>query len=235
MPILLSVHAIAEVLERLPQDDAWLTPEERARLMVMRHPQRRGQFRAGHGCARHLLAQADGGDWREWALASGEHGEPLALREGRPSGWHVSIAHSSGLLACAVAQRRIGVDIECVARPRDVLALAASLHPEAFMAELMASEPDERRARFFRRWTLDEASAKADGRGLMREVLREQVWTPVEPDNADGWSWDLDAGWLALALTEPSREVIQLHTGGVPDGSTMQGWKRSAVRTTGHA
>lgn len=200
-----------EVLAGLPDDDAWLTPSERTRLEAMQHPHRRAQFRAGHGLARQLLARAEGArDWRAWSLSCSAHGAPLSQRDGQPVTRQVSIAHSGPWLACATAPHPLGVDIESGPRPRELLELARSLYPPHFVAELEACDEQERRSRFYRRWTLDEAHAKMSGRGLLRSQLRTRAWETTGPLEASALSWDLEIGWLALSVPPSTRSPARL-------------------------
>lgn len=227
---LLVVRRVADVLAELPEGDAWLSPVERARLGTMQHPRRRAQFRAGHALARRLLARTAGRgeEWRRWSLDCGEHGAPLPRRDGQPAGLHVSLAHSGEFVACAVSRQPLGVDIECVPRRRDLLQLARSLYPAAFVAELAACDEAERRARFHRRWVLDEAHAKSDGRGLLRTELRARDWLPGASAGATGLSWDLDCGWLALVLLAVAEHPVAVPTPELPEGmgaGPVRGWR----------
>ncbi len=224
MPILLGVRRIDDLLERLPAGDGWLGAQERERLARITHPQRRAQYRAGHGYARELLARRGGGDWSAWTLARDERGAPLALREGVPGGLHVSLSHSAGFVACAVAGQPMGVDIECPARERDLLALAESLYPPDFVGELAQCDAAARRARFFRRWTLDEARGKADGRGLRMHALKSQAWRAASHDEADGWSWDVSGGWLAVAV-RGNAGPQEIAFDGDAAAAPMQSWR----------
>ena len=229
MSVLLGVRRIDDLLERLPEGDGWLGAPERGRLARITHPQRRRQYLAGHGYARELLARFGGGEWSAWSLARDEGGAPLVLRDGGSSSLHVSLSHSAGFVACAVAGQPVGVDIECPTRERDLMALAESLHPADFVQELAACDDVERRARFFRRWTLDEAHGKADGRGLRMHALKFQAWQPASPDEADGWTWDVPGGWLALALDGGDAASRTFAFDGEMEAATMQAWRRQTL------
>jgi phosphopantetheinyl transferase len=218
MGVLLGVNDIDAVLERLPSTETWLGSDERARLAAMTHPLRRAQFLAGHGYARELLAEMDGGRAGDWALERNAHGAPLALRRGRPTGLHLSLAHSGGQLAAAVAEAPVGVDIEHPLHPRDLLGLASALYAPSFVETMALEDEATQRERFFHRWTLDEARAKALGTGLQPKALREQGWERAREALADGWTWNLATGWLALSLPDPATNPILPHwSGRVPE------------------
>ena len=110
--------------------------------------------------ARLLLARA-------LAHLAGEGPHELAFdRRGRPEPVHgldLSISHTDGLACAAVGLRcRIGVDVE--ARR----AIEPSLHDRVLAPEerrLVACSTDPDRD-FLTFWTMKEAAAKADGRGL---------------------------------------------------------------------
>ena len=210
MQLLVGIGAVSEVLKRLPAGEDWLSEAERARWLGITRPARRAQFLAGHGCARQLLASVDGSAFADWSLSHNEYGAPLATRHGTHAGLHVSISHSGAHVACVVAPVPVGVDIELAERPRDVLRLAKSLYPPAFLQALAADDVASRKQRFYRRWALDEARAKAKGRGLLPSTLARQQWLPVAAHQADGWSWDLPCGWLAIALAEPVRGPVAI-------------------------
>ncbi|HPA01129.1 MAG TPA: 4'-phosphopantetheinyl transferase superfamily protein [Chiayiivirga sp.] len=229
MRVLLGLEAVNEVLERLPPGEGWLGDEERARLAAMRHPQRRAQFLAGHALARDLLARAEGGDWRDWRLERDAQGAPCALRRGAVSGLRISLAHSAGQVAGAVAEVPVGVDLEHAPRERDLLALAEALYPQEFSQWLAALDEARRRTHFYRRWTLDEAHGKALGVGLQPKALVRQAWLPAVEDAPHAWTWDIADGWLALALGEPHAAPPRIEAPPLHDPSIPQAWSLRLV------
>ena len=225
MQLLVGIGSIAELLGQLPVAERWLSEAERARWLDMKQPARRDQFLAGHGYVRQLLARFDGGAFADWSLSHDEYGAPLATRRGVDVGLHVSISHSGGQLACAVASKPVGVDIERVGRKRDLPRLAKSLYGPAFWRALAAEDAVLHGQRFFRRWTLDEARAKATGRGLLRTTLAAQEWLPVLGHGADGWTWDLPNGWIAVALLEPAAGSVEFTFEGDVPTAEAHAWR----------
>lgn len=225
MQLLVGFGAIPDLLRQLPAGEAWLSEVERARCLGITRATRRDQFLAGHGYARQLLARFDGGVFADWSLSHNEHGAPLATRRGADVGLHVSIAHSGAQVACAVASVPVGVDIELAGRPRDLMRLGKFLYAPAFWRAPAEDDATSRTQRFFRRWTLDEARAKALGRGLLRTTLATQEWTPVAAHQADGWTWDLPRGWLAIALAEPADEAVEITFEEVAPAAEARGWR----------
>ena len=225
MQVLVGIGGIPHLLRQLPVGAAWLSEVERARWLGITRATRGDQFLAGHGYARALLARFDGGRFDDWSLSYNQHGAPLATRRGLDVGLHVSISHSGGQVACAVASVPVGVDIERQGRSRDLLRLAENLYAPAFCRALESDDAASREQRFFRRWTLDEARAKAVGRGLMRTTLVMQEWLPVVAHEADAWTWDLPLGWLAIALAQPQDGAVKItFNDGMPTAEA-RGWR----------
>lgn len=234
MQVLVGIGAIPQLLRQLPAGAAWLSEHERARWVGIMRATRGEQFLAGHGYARALLARFDGGAFEDWSLSYNQHGAPLAIRRGVDVGLHVSISHSGEQVACAVASVSVGVDIEGQGRPRDLLRLAENLYSPAFCRALESDDAASRKQRFFRRWTLDEARAKAAGRGLMRTTLAMQEWLPAVAREADAWTWDLPLGWLALALAQPQHGTVEItFSEGMPAAEARSWrWQGSGSRDT---
>ncbi len=92
-------------------------------------------------------------------------GKPLV--EGHP-GVGVSASHCPGAAVVAVADHRVGVDVEPV-RPWDRHAASRMLHPDELADVRGADDPDRE---FFRYWTLKESYVKALGTGLAYPVRR---------------------------------------------------------------
>lgn len=224
--IAFSSSSISGLLAAVPDGQAWLGEDERQRVSGLAHPGRRTQYLAGHWLARQLLAAAEGGDPFAWSLRRTEAGAPMAFRGGRRSALHVSLSHTRDQVACAVAGVAVGIDIEQPRRERDYLALAESLYDCAFHAELHGCDEAQRRTAFFRRWTLDEARAKSTGEGLRMHALRKHAWVPTQESRAAGWTWDLDDGWLALALADDADTVpVRFEIQGDAAAQTPRHWR----------
>jgi len=96
-------------------------------------------------------------------VAHDERGAPV-LRD--CPALHVSIAHSGEFVACAISDRRVGVDVERTDRPEadDALAARVCAPTERLRLEHMPAEPRARA--LIRLWVRKEALAKALGVGL---------------------------------------------------------------------
>ena len=93
----------------------------------------------------------------------GEHGKPALVLD---NSLQFNLSHSDDWVVLAIADNRIGVDIESTARKNDVMAIADRYFFGSEIAELTSFEPSEQRQRFFDYWTLKEAYMKARGEGI---------------------------------------------------------------------
>ncbi len=93
----------------------------------------------------------------------GEHGKPALVLD---SSLEFNLSHAGDWIVLAMAESRIGVDIEHTARDNDVMAIADRYFFGSEIAELTSFEPSEQRQRFFDYWTLKEAYMKARGEGI---------------------------------------------------------------------
>jgi 4'-phosphopantetheinyl transferase len=97
------------------------------------------------------------------AVAHDERGRPVLLDS--PT-LHASIAHSGEFVACALSDRRVGVDIERVDRPEADDDLAAHVCTLAERRQLEHIPAGSRRRALIRLWARKEALAKALGLGV---------------------------------------------------------------------
>ncbi len=143
---------------------ASLDAEHRARFDGYRNDADRLMFLAGRVMARRLVAQAldvppDGWRWRD-----GERGRPEIASPETPL--RFNLAHSAGLVACALAQgRAVGVDVEYLRRrPVDRQVVHRYCAPDE-VRDVDAHAPAWH-DRFLLYWTLKEAYLKARGLGI---------------------------------------------------------------------
>lgn len=148
---------------------ASLSPSRKAHIDTFRHAGARQQSLAGELALRRLLAR-EGIDATPERL---ESGQPV-LRE---CGLHVSISHCQELVACAISEDPIGIDVEQI-RP-----IKPSMPERVCTAEELAWMQGSD-TRFFEIWTAKEAYFKMIGTGitdlrsvniltLPRHVMRE--------------------------------------------------------------
>ena len=102
---------------------------------------------------------------RDMEYASGEHGKPLLLNHPE---LHFSLSHSGTLVACALGDEPVGVDVQTIVKLRRGLVEYTMSEAEIARLDAMASI-DEQELFFTQLWTLKECYAKATGRGLTHE------------------------------------------------------------------
>lgn len=90
-----------------------------------------------------------------------EYGKPYFPPE---TGIHFSLSHCSGLAVCLLSDKPCGADAEPVRDYRERVASRICSQNERSL--LRAAQGDERDRIFTSLWTLKEAYAKADGRGI---------------------------------------------------------------------
>ncbi|MBR2956867.1 MAG: 4'-phosphopantetheinyl transferase superfamily protein [Clostridia bacterium] len=139
---------------------------------------------AAHSLLKRSLAEHFGLDVNDIAIKKDSSGAPFI--EGIDDVF-VSITHTKGMVACAFADSRVGVDAEVIATRRKsvenrVFTLAES--------KLLDSSEDENAA-FFTLWTLKESWLKAIGMGFAgnaKEIEFYSVTNPVS-SNSDTFSF----------------------------------------------
>jgi 4'-phosphopantetheinyl transferase len=144
-----------------------LEPEERemaARMRAPNLPRQHVVTRALHRLVMsHYAPMVAAADWR--FVAPG-HGKPRLSPAFAHHGLHFNIAHTSRLIAVAIARHPVlGVDVETIDR-RAPLAVAPRYFTEDEARALADLPAAEQPLRFFSLWTLKESWLKATGAGL---------------------------------------------------------------------
>ncbi len=154
------VASAAVVLAALPGAGTLLTDVERRRAARLRKPAERQDFVAAHVLVR-LCAEAMFGVDREspvvqrCAQCGGEHGRPTLPAVSEAG---LSLAHSGGVVAAAVASGRVGIDVEPLGGAAVVD--AAPTFTTAAERRLVAAHSDPHRALLLL-WVRKEALVKA--------------------------------------------------------------------------
>jgi 4'-phosphopantetheinyl transferase len=168
---------------------------ELAEASAIPHPRRRHEVLVTRVLVRRALAAATGAAPGALVLGRTPHERPVLL--GPAHALDFSVAHTEGLVVCAVAHgASIGVDVEARARPAR-LELASTFFAPAEQAALAALPAVEQPARFRVLWTLKEAFVKALGLGLF-VPLDQFSFTP----DGQRWRVTLDPALAAHAARE---------------------------------
>lgn len=171
----------------LAQGRPWLDEHEAARAARFEHEPDRRLFEIAHVAARSIAAEALGCApvevvWRRAACpgCGGTHGRPIVAG----GGVEFSLAHARGLVAVALAEQPVGVDVEPV-RAGVAKDVASSLHPDE-RREIEAC--DDHEVAFTRAWTRSEAYLKALGIGLGRDTSLDYLGAGPAPERTvDGF------------------------------------------------
>jgi 4'-phosphopantetheinyl transferase len=214
----MEVHWQEQIEADVPADDNWLGASEATVLGGLRFAKRRADWRLGRWTAKRALAIWLGVPSKPEVLAkievrSARSGAPEVFVANKPGAVTVSITHSGGRAACAVAPSgtEIGCDLEMI-----------EPHSDAFISDyftveeqvLVRQAPAADRTRLLALlWSAKESALKALHKGLRLDT-RSVVVRPVDD------SFDLD-GWSPL----------QVH---YTNGQVFHGWWQQAdgiVRT----
>jgi 4'-phosphopantetheinyl transferase len=167
-------------LDTTPGDPAALSDEERVRLSRMRSAAKRREFLVGRSSMRRVLGALTATPAHEVVLRTGDHGKPAI--EGAPL--HFNLSHSADRAVLAVSTAgALGIDIEAVAPRRPFARLARRFFAGSEIEWFEAHAPADRRAAFYRMWTLKEAYLKALGTGL--SVSSRAFEVAVEGDSVE--------------------------------------------------
>jgi len=144
--------------------DALLSAPERARRDRFRHDADRRMFVAGRVMAKVLVGQALRCGPLDWTWREGAHGRPEI---GAPASTvRFNLAHSAGLVVCALASgREVGVDVEDLDRRPPERGVVDRYCAPTEVADINA-RGEEWNQRFLVYWTLKEAYLKALGLGI---------------------------------------------------------------------
>jgi 4'-phosphopantetheinyl transferase len=146
-----------------------LDEDERRRADRFHFPADREAFTAAHALTRAMLSEVTGKRSAAWRFVEGQYGRPEVAWPCATGALRFNISHTRGLVACAVAYRAVGVDVECTDHMAD-LGIADSVFAPEEALVLKSAPPALQRAQFFRLWTLKEAFIKATGEGLTRPL-----------------------------------------------------------------
>ena len=205
--VVLLLDGVAACAARADQG-GW-TDEERTRYEGISDAERKAQYLVGHWRVRGLASLVFGGapeDWRWWRAP----GEPARLLDTmRNMGCYASISHAGDMVACAVSDEVVGVDIEMIRLERELPMLAKRcLAPDeaATVAELDGMPQAEA---FYRGWAIREALGKAAGTGLVPGTARRMRIVPAVIPDASLRVWRMAD--CVLALTYAPGAKVEAH------------------------
>lgn len=126
-------------------------------------------------------------------------------------GLSVSLTHTTGIAACALASHSVGVDVEALDGSVDTVAVAEMQFDAQAARSVALSSGEERLDRFFRLWTLKETALKALGTGFATPADLSFTLDPPairgsEPSGLVWRAYEIDCGTahrLSAAMLAP--------------------------------
>lgn len=180
-----------------------LPEDEEARLARLRRPEDARRLRAAQVGMRLVLARYLGIAPAALRIAracrhcgDARHGKPHLV----DADLRFNLSHAEDLALLAVARREVGVDVEHVAKAKDVDLVARSFFTPEEQARVLAAA-DKARA-FLDVWTRKEALLKLSGKGLAtdpREATPDARCRPL----------DVGASYVAAVAFEGEARVVQ--------------------------
>jgi 4'-phosphopantetheinyl transferase len=152
--------------ELLARYEALMSHEELERRDRFMQAKDRHQHVIARALVRTMLSKHADVQPQAWTFTPNRYGRP-EISGPIETLLRFNIAHTRGLVACAVAwDREIGVDVENVERPGDYIHLAERFFASSEAAHIAALPPSQQKEVFFDYWTLKESYIKARGMGL---------------------------------------------------------------------
>lgn len=169
---LLLVEETSVYEELLAQYSLLISPDEHSRYESIRAPADRRRFLITRAAIRsaltHFVPEISPGVWQ---FTRNAHGRPAIANSVFDNGLTFNISHAQGLISIVIARAgELGVDVECIDRVVDAMAVARRYFAPEEVSELLALPEAELRTRFFDLWTLKEAWVKATGTGLAKSL-----------------------------------------------------------------
>ncbi|MFD5408336.1 4'-phosphopantetheinyl transferase family protein [Streptomyces nojiriensis] len=193
------IVAPARELRRVPP----LSPAER-RVLGALPAWRQAEWTAGRLLAKRLVGEVVSAPADGVEILPRDDGSPRVLVGGRPvPDAHVSISHTAGYVAAALAPEPVGVDLCAFASAGAVRRVADHfLSPEE-----LSLVGGERPAALAGAWALKEAAVKADRSGVFGAAPRGIPILGLRPPVLGGrrraMVWRADDAALALVLAHP--------------------------------
>jgi 4'-phosphopantetheinyl transferase len=190
-----------------------LSPDEHERRLRLRLERLRHDYLVAHALLRVSLSRYADVAPRDWTFRRSRHGRPeISGPRGAPP-LRFNLSHTDGFVACAVTKgRAVGVDVEDRSRSLRFTDVAKRFFAPVEADALDALPEEERRAGFFRLWTLKEAYIKALGLGLAMSL--ESFWFQFDANGVPSVSF-ADPGadprrWRFFLFRPTDRHILAL-------------------------
>ncbi|MFG2874160.1 4'-phosphopantetheinyl transferase family protein [Streptomyces sp. NPDC048337] len=166
---------------------------------------RQAEWTAGRLLAKHLVGAIVSAPPHEVEILPRDDGSPYVVVSGSPvPALNVSISHTAGHVAAALAPRPVGVDL-CETASADAVRRVAD---HALSPEELALMDTDRAEVMAGAWALKEAAVKADRSGVFGTAPRRIAILGLRPPVLDGrrraMAWQAGDAVLALVLADPA-------------------------------
>ena len=202
--------AYSNIRELTASERELVSEHELAHQETFTAEKRRQEYLCGRALMRLMLEDWTGNPAKSHRFAKSENGKPICV-----DGPAVSITHSGGLVACAIADSGdIGIDLEAVNPQRNISKVAQKFYSDREAHWLETQTAD----RFFMLWVLKEAYVKSMGRSIFGGM--NDLTCKVRPprieviDASDGFRelglYQYEDTFLGLATTQASMGDVKI-------------------------
>ena len=184
---------------------AWLSPADHVRHERYRFQADRDMFLLGRVMARALVGRALGVAPRDWQWREGPRGRPEIAGPAAAGRVSFNIAHSAGLVVCAISSDgTVGVDVEHRLRPPVDARMVRRYCAPFEVEDIERHGPSAWQDQFLKYWTLKEAYLKARGVGIAvhlsdlcftlgADAIRLERLNSLSAEDDAEWAFVLDA------------------------------------------
>lgn len=143
----------------------WLDSAEVDRMNRFVQARHRHAFLVSHALTRKMIADAVGSEPSAIRFGTTGRGKPVVLSP--TSDIHFNLSHTDGLIALALDQKPVGLDVEWLGRKGPGLELAHRYFTASEYADISRQNPEHQQHRLLVYWTLKEAYLKAEAWGIV--------------------------------------------------------------------
>ena len=158
--------------------ERFLDAAEMARANAFRSKRNRQRFIVARATLRCLLARYSGTRPERVAFMSSPEGKPEISDNSSGNSLRFNMSHSGDVMLCAIANRKVGVDVEIMKHHDDMDRVALHFFSSEESRRFLDLADVERTEFFFRTWVRKEAFVKATGEGLSRDTTSFTVQMP---------------------------------------------------------
>jgi 4'-phosphopantetheinyl transferase len=188
----MNVYWLEQHETEVPLDDDWLSNKEQTCLSAFRLAKRRADWRLGRWTAKQALATyldvpAENSTLSGIEIVAAPSGAPCAFFSNEPADVSISLSHSAGTAACAIAacDSVLGCDLEKLESRSD--AFIADYLTDQEQTFVASSSVMERPRLVNLIWSAKESALKVLQEGLRLDT-RSVAVTILESPGENGWS-----------------------------------------------